>query len=92
MHRLDAQYNSVSFETVHTKLGTKWWPKNGQTILNIVAGNGQDAQWLNERGCKEVVAVEPADALRTLGVKTNLFKNSHWLSMTSYPNYTKCLN
>ena len=59
------QYNSVSFETVHTSW-QEWWPKNGQTILDIGAGNGRDAQWLNERGC-EVVAVEPADALRTLG-------------------------
>lgn len=75
--QLDAQYNSVSFETVHTSW-QEWWPKNGQTILDIGAGNGRDAQWLNERGC-EVVAVEPADALRTLGVKQTSSK-IHWLN------------
>lgn len=75
-HQMDTQYSSIKFETVHSSW-QNWWPKKGQSVLDIGAGNGRDAQWFALQGCS-VVAVEPADALRALG-KSQTSKEIHWL-------------
>lgn len=65
---LDEQYQQVNFEQTHS--GWKaFWPTgtHGQCkVLDIGAGNGLNAQWFAQQGCK-VYAVEPADAFRQLG-------------------------
>ena len=74
---LDKQYNSINFETVHASW-KDWWPKNACSVLDIGAGNGRDAQWFAQHGCN-VVAVEPADALRSLG-QNQTSNKIHWLN------------
>jgi SAM-dependent methyltransferase len=74
--KLNAQYNSVAFEDVHASW-CDFWPTQNSSVLDIGAGNGRDAHWFAQRGC-DVVAVEPAQALRELG-KTQTPLTIHWL-------------
>jgi SAM-dependent methyltransferase len=73
---LNAQYNSVLFEEVHPSW-SDFWPRQNCSVLDIGAGNGRDAKWFAERG-SDVVAVEPAQALRELGKSQTPLK-IHWL-------------
>ncbi|WP_395010946.1 class I SAM-dependent methyltransferase, partial [Undibacterium sp.] len=73
---LDKQYNTINFQTVHASW-KNWWPENPCSVLDIGAGNGRDAQWFAQLGC-DVVAVEPADALRSLG-QNQTSNKIHWL-------------
>ena len=74
---LNKQYNSIEFETVHASW-KNWWPENACSVLDIGAGNGRDAQWFVQKGC-DVVAAEPADALRSIG-EDQTSKEIHWLN------------
>lgn len=69
-----AQYESVSAEQVHQSwlhlLPTAHNVPSGRSLkaLDVGAGSGRDARFLAARGF-EVVAVEPADALRQLAIE-----------------------
>ncbi|WP_375753589.1 class I SAM-dependent methyltransferase [Vibrio sp. HN007] len=65
--QLADQYNSVSFESVHSSW-KKYWPESGDTVLDVGAGSGRDARWYIAQGCS-VVAVEPSKTLRHIGQK-----------------------
>lgn len=62
---LAEQYDSLDFEVVH-RAWSAYWPNPETTVLDIGAGSGRDAKWMNEQGC-DVIAVEPSDALRQIG-------------------------
>ena len=62
---LSHQYNSVSFESVHHSW-KPYWPLAGDKVLDVGAGSGRDARWMQQQGC-EVIAIEPSNALRELG-------------------------
>ncbi|KAB0304454.1 methyltransferase domain-containing protein [Vibrio fortis] len=64
---LSHQYNSVSFESVHHSW-KPYWPLAGDKVLDVGAGSGRDARWMQQQGC-EVIAIEPSNALRELGAK-----------------------
>lgn len=64
---LSHQYNSVSFESVHHSW-KPYWPLAGDKVLDVGAGSGRDARWMQQQGC-EVIAVEPSNALRELGAE-----------------------
>lgn len=64
---LSHQYNSVSFESVHHSWKS-YWPLAGDKILDVGAGSGRDARWMQQQGC-EVIAIEPSDGLRELGAE-----------------------
>jgi 2-polyprenyl-3-methyl-5-hydroxy-6-metoxy-1,4-benzoquinol methylase len=70
------QYLSTSAEKVHECWLTKL-PKKGQA-LDAGAGVGRDALWLAEKGF-DVIAVEPAKALREEGKKLTSHASVHWL-------------
>ena len=59
------QYESLSFEVVHTGL-LDLLPKPGSTVLDVGAGSGRDAAWFASRGY-DVIAVEPSAAMRARG-------------------------
>ncbi|MEF1278938.1 class I SAM-dependent methyltransferase [Vibrio fortis] len=64
---LSHQYNSVSFESVHHSWKS-YWPLAGDKVLDVGAGSGRDARWMQQQGC-EVIAIEPSNALRELGAE-----------------------
>ena len=64
---LSHQYNSVSFESVHHNW-KPYWPLAGDKVLDVGAGSGRDARWMQQQGC-EVIAIEPSNALRELGAE-----------------------
>ncbi|KDN28387.1 SAM-dependent methlyltransferase [Vibrio fortis] len=64
---LSHQYNSVSFESVHHSWKL-YWPLVGDKVLDVGAGSGRDARWMQQQGC-EVIAIEPSNALRELGAE-----------------------
>ena len=64
---LSHQYNSVSFESVHHSW-KPYWPLAGDKVLDVGAGSGRDARWMQLQGC-EVIAIEPSNALRELGAE-----------------------
>ena len=61
--RVADDYESLSFPDVHNWLIDRLPPGGESIVLDVGAGSGRDAAWLAERG-HEVVAVEPAAALR----------------------------
>ena len=61
-----SQYNALKPEEVH-QIWRSFWPAADALVLDIGAGSGRDARWLAQQGC-EVFAVEPAKALRELGL------------------------
>lgn len=63
--QLALQYDSLTFESVHQSWAD-YWPKSGDSVLDVGAGSGRDTRWMREQGC-EVIAVEPNDALRQIG-------------------------
>ncbi|MGP8304595.1 class I SAM-dependent methyltransferase [Vibrio sp. YIC-376] len=66
---LAKQYNSLSFESVHSSW-KQYWPEKGANVLDVGAGSGRDAQWFSQQDCS-VVAVEPASALRRLAISNS---------------------
>lgn len=73
---LAEQYDSLDFETVHQSWQS-YWPKSDVRVLDVGAGSGRDARWLTSQGCS-VVAIEPAKALRELGI-SNSSSEITWL-------------
>jgi len=85
---LCSQYDALRFEDVHQSW-SRYWPASGSKVLDLGAGSGRDAKWFEEQGC-EVFAIEPSEAMRTLGQKkTGL--NVSWLD-DSLPALTKTEN
>ncbi|WP_438863289.1 methyltransferase domain-containing protein [Neptunicella sp.] len=76
---LSAQYDNVSFTDVHcdwlTHLPDKGW------ALDVGAGSGRDAAYLANKGLS-VVAVEPAEGMRSLARNKYPQLNIHWLDDT----------
>tara|TARA_R110002153_G_scaffold8690_1_gene36913 strand:- start:473 stop:2179 length:1707 start_codon:yes stop_codon:yes gene_type:complete len=76
---LSAQYDNVSFTDVHSDwlrhLPDKGW------ALDVGAGSGRDAAYLANKGLS-VVAVEPAEGMRSLARSKNPQPNIHWLDDT----------
>lgn len=64
--QLVPQYESLAFEDVHASL-LDLLPEPGATVLDVGAGSGRDAAWFAAHAY-DVVAVEPSDAMRNLGV------------------------
>ena len=69
-------YNSVDAESVHSDWKAFLQNTKAGTALDVGAGSGRDANWLAEQGWK-VVAVEPADNLRTLA-QSNAHNSVTW--------------
>lgn len=75
-----AQYQALSFEKVHQD----WLdllPAKAGLALDVGAGSGRDAAALAARGW-DVVAVEPADGLMTLGRQHTQGLVVYWISDT----------
>ncbi|ROV62521.1 class I SAM-dependent methyltransferase [Vibrio ponticus] len=75
-NELAKQYDGLDFESVHQSW-IEYWPSKTQRVLDIGAGSGRDAKWFDSLGC-EVVAVEPANRLRELGM-LNTGSSVTWL-------------
>ncbi|MCG5540370.1 MULTISPECIES: methyltransferase domain-containing protein [unclassified Halorhodospira] len=71
-------YESLSFPDVHNWLIYRLPPGGDSTVLDVGAGSGRDAAWLAERG-HEVVAVEPAAALRREAAHRHPHPRIRWL-------------
>lgn len=69
---------SLSFEDVQAAL-LDLLPAPGATILDVGAGSGRDAAWLEAHGY-DVVAVEPPEAMRTRVGALHKSPRIHWLS------------
>ena len=69
-------YNSVDAESVHSDWKAFLQKSKAGTARDVGAGSGRDANWLAEQGWK-VVAVEPADNLRTLA-QSNAHNSVTW--------------
>ena len=69
-------YNSVDAESVHSDWKAFLQKSKAGPALDVGAGSGRDANWLAEQGWK-VVAVEPADNLRTLA-QSNAHNSVTW--------------
>ncbi|MES2898670.1 MAG: class I SAM-dependent methyltransferase [Pseudomonadota bacterium] len=72
------QYESLSFEAVHAAVMDSL-PAPGATILDVGAGSGRDAAWFADHGY-EVVAVEPSEAMRSLGRSLHPSPKIHWIA------------
>ena len=76
---LSAQYDNVSFTDVHSDW-LRHLPDQGWA-LDVGAGSGRDAAYLANKGLS-VVAVEPAEGMRSLARSKNPQPNIHWLDDT----------
>lgn len=74
--KLSTQYNSVSFEKVHSDWLSEI-PGQG-FVLDIGAGSGRDAQYLAAKGLT-VFAVEPSGGIRERAQQYTVNQNVHWL-------------
>lgn len=72
------RYESISVEEVHGWLIDRL-PPAPATALDVGAGSGRDAAWLAERGY-EVVAIEPAKAMRDEAKRLHPNPNIRWIS------------
>ena len=72
------QYESVPFERIHADL-MGCLPEAPGTVLDIGAGSGRDAAWFADSGF-DVVAVEPAEALRSLGRSAHPSPRIQWMA------------
>ena len=78
--KLANQYEQVDFEQVHGWLIDFLPPSNADAqLLDIGAGSGRDAFWLAASGY-EVVAVEPAQALREEAQQLHPHARLHWVA------------
>lgn len=75
--RLSAQYDAMSFETVHEAV-LDLLPEPGALVLDVGAGSGRDAAWFAARG-DEVVAVEPARRLKAVAEARHRDAGVRWL-------------
>ncbi|WP_084419235.1 class I SAM-dependent methyltransferase [Photobacterium sp. J15] len=83
--RLAEDYLNVSFEDVHAGWQI-YWPKlceekPSYRVLDIGAGCGRDSKWFAQSGCT-VVAVEPAESFRKIGIELTRSLNVCWLDDT----------
>ncbi|GEA22216.1 hypothetical protein VH1807_contig00022-0163 [Vibrio harveyi] len=85
---LAEQYDSTTFEQVHTSWQA-FWPLVGDRVLDVGAGSGRDAKWMAKKGC-EVIALEPATSLLKLG-KAETDDSVVWLE-DSLPALEKTTN
>lgn len=76
---LSAQYDNVSFTDVHSDW-LRHLPDQGWA-LDVGAGSGRDAAYLANKGLS-VVAVEPAEGMRSLARSKNPQPNIHWIDDT----------
>ncbi len=74
---LAAQYNQLDRRHVHADLLANLPAGDGLRVLDIGAGSGADANMFASLGY-QVVATEPADNLRDIGIKTFPDKNIEW--------------
>ncbi len=74
---LAAQYNQLNRQKVHADLLANLPAGDGLRVLDIGAGSGADAHMFASLGY-QVVATEPADKLRDIGIKTFPDKNIEW--------------
>ena len=84
--RLATQYESLSFEDVHSDL-IAILPAPGSTVLDIGAGSGRDAAWLATKGF-DVVAVEPSEAMLAHARAKHMSPRIQWVS-DSLPDLAK---
>lgn len=70
-------YEQLQAESVHGWL-IDLLPGAGATALDIGAGSGRDAAWLASRGL-EVIAVEPARAMRESAIQTHAASAVRWI-------------
>ncbi|QNU63988.1 class I SAM-dependent methyltransferase [Vreelandella titanicae] len=78
--RLFDQYQSLSFENAHGE----WLhqlPEQAGLALDVGAGSGRDAKALAERGW-QIMAVEPAEKLRSLGQSHTHERDVSWIDDT----------
>ncbi|OZG73084.1 hypothetical protein BTA51_11340 [Hahella sp. CCB-MM4] len=87
--RLFSQYQSFSFEQVHS-VWLDLLPSSPGRALDIGAGSGRDAAWLADRGW-QVTAVEPADDLRHRAQEFHRNENIQWMR-DSLPSLTEIDN
>ncbi|MDF3023919.1 MAG: class SAM-dependent methyltransferase [Alphaproteobacteria bacterium] len=74
---LAAQYNQLDRRKVHADLLANLPAGEALRVLDIGAGSGADANMFAKLGY-QVVATEPADKLRDIGIKTFPDKNIEW--------------
>lgn len=74
---LAAQYNQLDRQKVHADLLANLPAGEGLRVLDIGAGSGADANMFASLGY-QVVATEPAEKLREIGIKTFPSKNIEW--------------
>lgn len=74
---LAAQYNQLDRQKVHADLLANLPKGEGLRVLDIGAGSGADANMFASLGYS-VVAAEPADKLREIGIKTFINKKIEW--------------
>jgi len=72
------QYESMPFERIHADL-LECLPSSPGTVLDVGAGTGRDAAWFADAGF-DVVAVEPAEALRSLGRSAHPSPRIQWMA------------
>ncbi|WP_200197375.1 class I SAM-dependent methyltransferase, partial [Halorhodospira abdelmalekii] len=71
------QYEQLDFAQVHNWLCERL-PASGALVLDVGAGSGRDAAWLADQG-QDVVAVEPAAALREEAKRRHPQPSIRWL-------------
>ena len=71
-----ARYEEAPFEAVHGWL-IDLLPPRPALILDVGAGGGRDAAWLDARGY-EVVAVEPSASMRSLATRLHPEASIQW--------------
>jgi SAM-dependent methyltransferase len=76
--RLAGQYESVPADVVHAAMLDLLPVAPGNLILDVGAGSGRDAGWFAGRGL-DVVAVEPALAMRLEGQARHQHPQIRWL-------------
>lgn len=76
---LSAQYDNISFTDVHSDW-LRHLPDQGWA-LDVGAGSGRDAAYLANKGLS-VVAVEPAEGMRSLARAKYSHPNIHWIDDT----------
>jgi SAM-dependent methyltransferase len=75
---LAGQYDSVTTDMVHAAMLDLLPVTPGSLILDVGAGSGRDAEWFARRGL-DVVAVEPALAMRLEGQARHQHPQIRWL-------------
>ncbi|MGC9458879.1 class I SAM-dependent methyltransferase, partial [Vibrio genomosp. F10] len=82
------QYTATNFESVHGSWKA-FWPLSKDRVLDVGAGIGRDALWMEEQHC-DVFAVEPAEAMRKIG-QEHTGTNVTWID-DSLPSLNKVIN